>query len=174
MGGTTGEKATNSVAIGTGATVGGAYVLGNTETEGANAFAFGYGAKATLSDSVALGSGAVANRAKYNASNNAYKAYLNEDDNNQKTDPAWRATHNAIAVGSDDTSNPVTCQIIGVAAGSADTDAVNVAQLKAATFDMQGITRTRSRNDNDGYTYTTTIEDKAFCFKQRCVQYFRR
>ena len=67
------------------------------------------------------------------ASNNAYKAYLNEDDNNQKTDPAWRATHNAIAVGSDDTSNPVTRQIIGVAAGSADTDAVNVAQLKAAS-----------------------------------------
>ena len=160
MGGTTGEKATNSVAIGTGAAVGGAYVLGNTETEGANAFAFGYGAKATLSDSVALGSGAVANRAKYNAPNNAYKAYLNEDDNNQKTDPAWRATHNAIAVGSDDTSNPVTRQIIGVAAGSADTDAVNVAQLKAATFNMQGITRTRSGNDNDGYTYTTTIEDK--------------
>ena len=160
LGGTTGEKATNSVAIGTGATVGGAYVLGNTETEGANAFAFGYGAQATLSNSVALGSGAVANRAKYNASNNAYKAYLNEDDNNQKTDPAWRATHNAIAVGSDDTSNPVTRQIIGVAAGSADTDAVNVAQLKAATFSMQGITRTRSGNDNDGYTYTTTIEGK--------------
>ncbi|MEE3403546.1 MAG: YadA-like family protein [Acutalibacteraceae bacterium] len=159
LGGTTGEKATNSVAIGTGATVGGAYDSENTETAGANAFAFGNGAQATLSDSVALGSGAVANRAKYNP-NNAYKAYLNEDDNNQKIDPAWRATHNAIAVGSDDTSNPVTRQIIGVAAGSADTDAVNVAQLKAATFDMQGITRTRSENDNDGYTYTTTIEDK--------------
>ncbi|MBQ4018233.1 MAG: hypothetical protein II605_03200, partial [Paludibacteraceae bacterium] len=58
---------------------------------------------------------------------------MNEDDNNQKTDPAWRATHNAIAVGSDDENNPVTRQIIGVAAGSADTDAVNVAQLKAAS-----------------------------------------
>ena len=147
-----------SVAIGTGATVGGAYDSENQQTEGANAFAFGNGAQATLSDSVALGSGAVANRAKYNASNNAYKAYLNEDDS--KTNSAWRATHNAIAVGSDDTSNPVTRQIIGVAAGSADTDAVNVAQLKAATFNMQGITRTRSENDNDGYTYTTTIEDK--------------
>ena len=47
-----------------------------------------------------------------------------------------------------------------MAAGTYDTDAVNVAQLKAATFNMQGITRTRSGNDNDGYTYTTTIEDK--------------
>ena len=105
MGGTTGEKATNSVAIGTGATVGGAYNSENPQTAGANAFAFGNGAQATLSDSVALGSGAVANRAKYNASNNAYKAYLNEDDNNQKTDPAWRATHNAIAVGASATDS---------------------------------------------------------------------
>ena len=163
LGGTTGEKATNSVAIGTGATVGGAYNSENPQTAGANAFAFGNGAQATLSDSVALGSGAVANRAKYNASNNAYKAYLNEDDNNQKTDPAWRATHNAIAVGASATDSDtatVTRQITGVAAGTYDTDAVNVAQLKAATFNMQGITRTRSGNDNDGYTYTTTIEDK--------------
>ena len=161
LGGTTGKKATNSVAIGTGATVGGAYVSENTETEGANAFAFGNGAQATLSDSVALGSEAVANRAKYNASNNAYKAYLNEDDS--KTNSAWRATHNAIAVGASATDSDtamVTRQITGVAAGTYDTDAVNVAQLKAATFNMQGITRTRSGNDNDGYTYTTTIEDK--------------
>jgi hypothetical protein len=161
LGGTTGEKATNSVAIGTGATVGGAYDSENQQTEGANAFAFGNGAQATLSDSVALGSGAVANRAKYNASNNAYKAYLNEDDNNQKTDPAWRATHNAIAVGASATDSDtatVTRQITGVAAGTYDTDAVNVAQLKAATVDLdniQGINRRRNEED-DGFN--TTIE----------------
>ena len=135
LGGTTGDKATNSVAIGKGATVGGAYDSENQQTEGANAFAFGNGAQATLSDSVALGSGAVANRAKYNT-NNAYKAYLNEDDNNQKTDPAWRATHNAIAVGASATDSDtatVTRQITGVAAGTYDTDAVNVAQLKFGT-----------------------------------------
>ena len=160
LGGTTGEKATNSVAIGTGATVGGAYDSENQQTEGANAFAFGNGAQATLSDSVALGSGAVANRAKYNT-NNAYKAYLNEDDNNQKTDPAWRATHNAIAVGASATDSDtatVTRQITGVAAGTYDTDAVNVAQLKAATVDLdniQGINRRRNEED-DGFN--TTIE----------------
>ena len=50
-----------------------------------------------------------------------------------------------------------------MAAGSEDTDAVNVAQLKAATVDLdniQGIARTRSGNETDGYINTTTIEDK--------------
>ena len=50
-------------------------------------------------------------------------AYLKESN----TGNAWISTHNAIAVGDDDT---VTRQITGVAAGSKDTDAVNVAQLK--------------------------------------------
>ena len=65
-----------------------------------------------------------------------------------------------VAIGSDDSSNPVTRQIIGVAAGTEDTDAVNVAQLKAATFDMQGITRTETgKLGEDGYVATTTIEN---------------
>ena len=86
---------------------------------------------------------------------------MNEDDNNQKTDPAWRATHNAIAVGASATDSDtatVTRQITGVAAGTYDTDAVNVAQLKAATVDLdniQGINRRRNEED-DGFN--TTIE----------------
>ena len=46
------------------------------------------------------------------------------------------ATHNAIAVGASATDSDtatVTRQITGVAAGTYDTDAVNVAQLKAAS-----------------------------------------
>ncbi|MBQ9422225.1 MAG: YadA-like family protein, partial [Pyramidobacter sp.] len=42
---------------------------------------------------------------------------------------AWVSTHNAIAVGDD---GNVTRQLTGLAAGTKDTDAVNVAQLKAA------------------------------------------
>lgn len=42
--------------------------------------------------------------------------------------PAWTATKAAVSVG--DTDNGVTRQITGVAAGTNDTDAVNVAQLK--------------------------------------------
>ena len=41
----------------------------------------------------------------------------------------WTSTRGAVSVG--DANNGITRQITGVAAGTADTDAVNVAQLKA-------------------------------------------
>ena len=48
---------------------------------------------------------------------------------------AWQSTYEAVSVG--DVEKGITRQIIGVAAGSEDTDAVNVAQLKAlATVPM--------------------------------------
>ena len=130
---------------------------GTTAEDAANSLAVGLGAQTTLPDSIALGSGAVADRAKYDDTNNS----TNED--NSKTGSAWRATANAIAIGHIDTSDDtksVTRQIIGVAAGTEDTDAVNVAQLKAATFDMQGITRTETGTPGEaGYVATTTIEN---------------
>lgn len=100
---------------------------GVVENAGTNAVAMGKGATAKLADSVALGSGAVADReggkAGYDASTNAASTNTSE---------TWVASANAIAVGGG--QNPdgkiVTRQIIGVAAGSEDTDAVNVAQLK--------------------------------------------
>ena len=115
--------------------------------------AIGEGATTTLSDSIALGNGAVADRAKYDESNNKYTAYFGDETGETKKDSAWRSTANAIAIGSDDSSNPVTRQIIGVAAGTKDTDAVNVAQLKAATVNTAGITR---KNGTSGSR--TTIE----------------
>ncbi len=95
------------------------------ETAAANSAAIGNGAKASVADTVALGSGSVASREA-----GAMDAYLKKSSD---TGSAWVSTHNAIAVGND--AN-VTRQITGVAAGSKDTDAVNVAQLKlAATKD---------------------------------------
>lgn len=101
--------------------------LGGTVAASAtNAAAIGSGAKATLSDSVALGSHSVTTRAKYkDLTSDAEKAAYAKG---ASTGSAWEATDNAIAVGNDST---VTRQITGVAAGSLDTDAVNVAQLKA-------------------------------------------
>ncbi|WP_302166560.1 ESPR-type extended signal peptide-containing protein, partial [Mitsuokella multacida] len=92
-----------------------------------NAAAIGSGAQATLSDSVALGSNSKTTRAKYSALTDAKEkaAYAK---GSTSTGSAWEATDNAIAVGNDSTT---TRQITGVAAGSLDTDAVNVAQLKA-------------------------------------------
>ncbi len=101
--------------------------LGGTTTDAAtNAAAIGSGAKATLADSVALGSHSVTTRAKYkDLTAEAEKAAYAKG---ASSGSAWEATDNAIAVGNDST---VTRQITGVAAGSLDTDAVNVAQLKA-------------------------------------------
>ena len=101
--------------------------LGGTVAESAtNAAAIGSGAQATLEDSVALGSGAVADRA---SGAKGYDMLTKGDTTNTST--AWVSNANAIAVGNGST---LTRQITGVAAGSQDTDAVNVAQLKAAGF----------------------------------------
>ncbi len=91
---------------------------GIVETVATNSAAIGEGATASVADTVALGSKSVASREA-----GATDAYLK----GSNAGNAWVSTHNAIAVGNDDT---VTRQITGVAAGSKDTDAVNVAQLK--------------------------------------------
>jgi len=49
-------------------------------------------------------------------------------DHSNDTTGVWKSTANAVSVG--DASKGITRQITGVAAGAADTDAVNVAQLK--------------------------------------------
>ncbi len=98
---------------------------GNVAESAANAAAIGKDAKATLADSVALGSKSVASRAKYSdLTSEAEKAAYGKG---SSSGSAWEATDNAIAVGNDST---VTRQVTGVAAGSLDTDAVNLAQLK--------------------------------------------
>ena len=96
--------------------------LGGTVAVGANdSAAIGNGSKVSQTGTVALGNGSVANRAA--GDTNAYQRQ-------GKTGSAWVSTHNAVAVGDD--AN-VTRQITGVAAGTKDTDAVNVAQLKAVS-----------------------------------------
>ena len=101
--------------------------LGGTVDETAtNAAAIGSGAQAKLADSIALGSGSVANR---QSGAKGYDMLTKGDTTN--TSAAWVSNANAIAVGNGST---LTRQITGVAAGSEDTDAVNVAQLKAAGF----------------------------------------
>ena len=98
---------------------------GVVDTGADNSAAVGKGAKVTVADAVALGSGSVAFRTA-----GATDAYRKTDSD---TGSAWISTANDIAVGyidsSDDTKS-ITRQITGVAAGSKDTDAVNVAQLK--------------------------------------------
>ena len=95
---------------------------GIVETFAENSIALGNKAKVDVPDGAALGSGALANRFS------GEKGYLANGD----TSETFVSTANAIAVGGGQThwGGIVTRQVTGVAAGSEDTDAVNVAQLK--------------------------------------------
>jgi len=120
--------------------------LGGTVDEAAaNAAAIGNGALAKLADSVALGSGALANRS---SGSKGYDVLTGEVAT--ETSAAWVSKANAIAVGNDTEGSLLTRQITGVAAGSLDTDAVNVAQLKAAGLSFTTNTKDAS-NTTDNY-----------------------
>lgn len=86
-----------------------------------NAVAIGNGAGVSVEGGVALGVGSVAST---DAGALGYGAAEGE------TGIAWNATHGAVSVGSSVEGKEITRQITNVAAGTEDTDAVNVAQLK--------------------------------------------
>ena len=86
-----------------------------------NAVAIGNGAGVIVEGGVALGVGSVAST---DAGALGYGAAEGE------TGIAWKATNGAVSVGSSVEGKKITRQITNVAAGTEDTDAVNVAQLK--------------------------------------------
>ena len=89
----------------------------NAQAKGRNAVALGYSASASATDSVAIGASSIANREA-----GSLGLYAPTGTN----DSTWKATSGAVSIGKSGT----TRQIINLAAGTADTDAVNVAQLK--------------------------------------------
>lgn len=98
--------------------------LSSSETRSVtNTTTIGYDAKASVEGGVALGykSNATVDKgaAGYDISTKAAST---------DTSSTWKATASAVSVG--DVANDVTRQITSVAAGTNDTDAVNVAQLK--------------------------------------------
>ena len=110
--------------------------LGNKTTASAtNAISVGYTAKADKVDGVALGSSSVTTTDKgvtgYNPSDVHTRHYTNLA-NNVRT-----ATTAAVSIGNGST---LTRQLTGLAAGTADTDAVNVAQLKNVGVALTGNT----------------------------------
>ena len=110
--------------------------LGNKTTASAtNAISVGYTAKADKVDGVALGSSSVTTTDKgvkgYNPSDDHTRHYTNLA-NNVRT-----ATTAAVSIGNGST---LTRQLTGLAAGTADTDAVNVAQLKNVGVALTGNT----------------------------------
>lgn len=119
----TSAKASRSVAIGTGATAADAEFT----------TALGDSANAQQRGSVAIGAGSVATRAAGNKEGGTeYKEAYLIPDVSKATDvekATWTSTEGAVSVGGTETKF-LTRQITNVAAGSLDTDAVNVAQLK--------------------------------------------
>ena len=126
------SDATDTIIVGDNRTVTGA---NNTVTIGSSdagttttvneAVAIGHNTEVTAEGGVALGSGSKATVAAggigYDVKTGAAST---------ETGAAWKATSSALSVG--DVANNVTRQITSVAAGTDDTDAVNVAQLKKA------------------------------------------
>ncbi|PIE62464.1 MAG: hypothetical protein CSA25_05075 [Desulfobacter postgatei] len=117
-------QAGRSTAIGnnTRALVFGSSALGGYSTAGAEkAMALGYQSNAKIVDSVALGSSSVADVSAGAVGADPLNVVTN------KADSIWTSTYAAVSVG--DINNDITRQINSVAAGTQDTDAVNVAQL---------------------------------------------
>ena len=131
----TGESA---IAEGPGSHAGGKYgvALGRTTKANAEAAtALGNAAEANIANGVALGSSSVTTTDKgvvgYNPSDLHTRKYTNLQGNVQK------ATTAAVSIGNGST---LTRQLTGLAAGTADTDAVNVAQLKNVGVAVTGNT----------------------------------
>ena len=126
------SDATDTIIVGDNRTVTGA---NNTVTIGSSdagttttvneAVAIGHNTEVTAEGGVALGSGSKATVA---AGGIGYDVKTGTA--STETGAAWKATSSAVSVG--DVANNVTRQITSVAAGTDDTDAVNVAQLKKA------------------------------------------
>lgn len=91
----------------------------------ANTTSIGYDAKVSKEGGVALGYESNATVDKGAAGYDPVTGAASTE-----TNPTWKATSAAVSVG--DVENGITRQITSVAAGTADTDAVNVAQLKKA------------------------------------------
>jgi autotransporter adhesin len=127
--------------------------LGQASKATANfATAVGVGAQATIANSVALGTNSVTT---VNAGAVGYDPLTATT--STSTDSTWKATTAAVSVGNGTT---LTRQITSVAAGTNDTDAVNVAQLKKASIkpevvagtNVTSVAKTTGANGQDIYT----------------------
>lgn len=124
------SDAKNTVIVGDNRTVTGAnhtIIIGSsdngTTTTVHDAVALGHNTDVSIEGGVALGSGSKATVA---AGAVGYDILTNAPSTD--TSSTWKSTASAVSVG--DVANGVTRQITSVAAGTNDTDAVNVAQLK--------------------------------------------
>ena len=132
------SDAKNTVIVGDNRTVTGAnnaVIIGSSDTATTttvhDVVAIGHNTDVSTEGGVALGSGSKATVA---AGAVGYDILTNAPSTN--TSATWKSTASAVSVG--DAGNNVTRQITSVAAGTNDTDAVNVAQLKQLRNNIGG------------------------------------
>lgn len=164
--GTNSNKASNNFIVGNNHTVTNAsdvIAIGSTTsgvlTTASNSVSIGKDANVIVNGGVALGGQSIANTA---AGITGYDVSTNTT--STETNSTWRSTASAVSVGNVDDN--ITRQITGVSAGSNDTDAVNVAQLKKVasvagkeTTIVTGtnVNTTTATNASGGTEYTIDI-----------------
>ena len=154
-------KGEEAVAVGTdaSATAGWAIAMGSkSSAEKETAMAFGYDSHAKVSGGVALGAWSVADTAAGASGYDPSTQAASTD-----TSAAWKSTLGAVSVG--DKTEGYTRQITNVAAGTQDTDAVNVAQLKKAVAGAADGNDTLVSGSNglslSGKTLSMSVKDTA-------------
>ncbi len=143
-----GATGTNATAAGVRATAAGNFgtALGADATATSEkGTALGYNAKVTEDDGVALGSNSVANTAAGVAGYDVSTADNRANRYTDLTGSVATSTLGAVSVGQSTSVGTETRQITNLAAGTKDTDAVNVAQLRNVNLKIAGNT-----NDNNG------------------------
>lgn len=154
-------KGEEAVAVGTdaSATAGWAITMGTkSSAEKETSMAFGYDSHAKVSGGVALGAWSVADTAAGASGYDPSTQAASTD-----TSAAWKSTLGAVSVG--DKTEGYTRQITNVAAGTQDTDAVNVAQLKKAVAGAADGNDTLVSGSNglslSGKTLSMSVKDTA-------------
>ena len=151
--------AENAVALGGAAKAEGQFATAigtSSQATAENAVALGAAAKANVYGGVALGTSSVADREAGRATGE--KGAFAPTQINETAQSTWISTEGAVSVG--DTENDITRQITHVAAGSEDTDAVNVAQLKQVNSKADSATETANKGWNltTAHGGTTTVK----------------
>lgn len=147
-----------AVAVGYGASAaetGSAAYGYSAQAKAVESSAFGTSAQANTEGSIALGAHSVANREK---GSTGYLAPDMTDPANAANAATWVSTSGAVSLGGTDAAEAganktISRQITNLAAGSEDSDAVNVAQLKAVEskgMNFQGNDTTTSVHLNQG------------------------
>lgn len=127
---------------------------GASTHDGSQTVAVGYYARATATNAAALGAATSANvdggvargyqsattRSAGNKVNGVEQTAYLKPASVDSTNSTWTSTAGAVSVGNVSAKQSITRQITDVAAGSLDTDAVNVAQLKAVSGSHTAVT----------------------------------